>query len=307
MRKAFVSTLTALAKKDPRIMLVTGDLGFNALEEFRDTLPDQYLNAGVAEQNMIGVAAGLALSGRIVFAYSIIPFVTYRCFEHVRDDVAYHNLPVCMVGVGGGYGYGILGSTHHSLEDVAIMRTLPNTAVICPGDPLEVAAAVPAIIAAGTPAYLRLGKAGEPNVHSGPLTNFAIGQGIVLQDGTDVALITGGTMLETGRDAAKMLQEKGISVRLIDLHTVKPIDRALILAAAHDTKLIVTLEEHGPIGGLGGAVAEVLSELPAHARHLTLSAPDAFAGDIGSQNYFRAKAGLTATGVTEAIRQAFSA
>lgn len=300
MRKAFVSTLVRLAKEDPNIMLVTGDLGFNALEEFRDTLPKQYVNAGVAEQNMIGVAAGLAMSGKRVFAYSIIPFVTYRCFEQVRNDVCYHDLPVTMVGVGGGYGYGILGSTHHSLEDIGIMRTLPNINVVCPGDPLEVQAAVEAIVRQNHPAYLRMGKAGEPNVHAAPIKDFEIGKGIVLTEGNDVALLASGTMLETGQKAAALLKEKGIGVRLISMHTIKPLDESVVQAAAR-SKLVVTLEEHGPIGGLGSAVGDMLSGMASHAPHMKLCAPDRFAHDVGSQGYFRKAAGLTAEGVMEEV------
>jgi transketolase len=250
MRTAFVKTLLALAQEHSDIMLVTGDLGFTVLEEFRDTLPKQYLNAGVAEQNMIGVAAGLALCGKRVFVYSIIPFATYRCLEQTRNDVCYHNLPVCVVGVGAGYSYGYQGSTHHALEDISVMRSLPNISVVCPGDPLEAAAAVRAIAEARTPAYLRLGKAGEPNIHTS-MPDFHLGKALRLSDGKDLTIIATSTMLETGKAAADLLIKEGHSVRFVSMPCVKPIDEEEIARAATETKLIVTIEEHGSIGGLG--------------------------------------------------------
>ncbi len=242
MRKAFIRALVSLAEKDPSVMLLTGDIGFNALEEFRDGFPKQFLNCGVAEQNMMGIAAGLALSGRRVFAYSIIPFVTFRCFEQIRDDIAYQNLPVCITGVGSGYGYGILGSTHHPLEDVAVMQSLPNMAVVCPGDPLEVEAAVHAVALRQQPTYLRLGKAGEPSVHPSLPADFRIGKAITIREGTDLTLFASGTMLETGAKAAEILSAGGISVRLISMHTIKPLDTDAVHSAAAETKLVVTLE-----------------------------------------------------------------
>lgn len=292
MRTAFVRTLTALAKEDPSLMLLTGDLGFMVLEGFRDALPKQYLNAGVAEQNMIGVATGLALSGKRVFVYSIIPFVTFRCLEHIRNDICYHNVPVCVVGVGGGYSYGHMGSTHHALEDIAVMRSLPNMRVICPGDPLETEAAVRAIVEHPGPCYLRLGKAGEPALHHEPFS-LEIGKTIEMRTGTDVTLIATGAMLETARAAAEQLEALGISAGLLSMHTVKPIDADAVARVAK-TGLIATVEEHSRIGGLGSAVAESLAERGILCRQLIFAAPDAFAPTVGSQSYLRAKAGLTA-------------
>lgn len=273
-------------------MLVTGDLGFMVLEGFRDTFPAQYLNAGVAEQNMIGVATGLALSGKRVFVYSIVPFVTCRCLEHIRNDVCYHNVPVCVVGVGGGYSYGNMGSTHHALEDIAVMRSLPNMTVICPGDPLETEAAVRAIVRHHGPCYLRLGKAGEPALHSSPFT-LTIGKAIIMRSGTDVVLIATGAMLEAAMDAALLLEVRGISAGLLSMPTVKPLDADAVALAAR-TGLIATVEEHSRIGGLGSAVAETLSERGILCPHKIFAAPDAFATTVGSQSSLRACAGLTA-------------
>lgn len=304
MRNAFVRTLTALAKDDPSLMLLTGDLGFTVLENFRDTYPNQYLNAGVAEQNMIGVACGLALSGKRVFVYSIVPFVTFRCFEQIRNDLCYHHLPVCIVGVGAGYSYGHMGSTHHALEDVSVMRSLPSMTVVCPGDPLEVEGAVRAIATLNGPAYLRLGKAGEPILHDKDHFDFTLGKAIRMIDGRDVAILASSVMLDTAKKVAASLTDQNVSVRLLSMHTIKPIDRVAIEAAARETKLIVTIEEHSSIGGLSSAVAEVLSALPTHAPQLTFSAPDQFTDTVGSQNFLRARTSLDEKTITTSILSA---
>lgn len=299
MRAAFIRTLTALAREDPSLMLVTGDLGYTVLEEFRDAFPLQYLNAGVAEQNMIGVAAGLALSGKRVFAYSIVPFVTFRCLEHIRNDVCYHRATVCIVGVGGGYSYGHMGPTHHALEDIAVMRALPHMAVICPGDPCEAEAAVRAIARHNGPCYLRLGKAGEPVLHSSPRT-FILGKAIAMRSGTDAMLIATGSMLATALDAAQLLEARGIRSGVLSMPTVKPLDAEAVTLAAR-TGLIATVEEHSSIGGLGGAVAETLAARRIPCTHLLFTAPDAFADTVGSQVFLRAKAGLTAANIAGEI------
>lgn len=302
MRTTFVNTLTELAKKDSSVMLLTGDLGFTVLEKFRDELPNQYLNAGVAEQNMIGVAAGLAMSGKRVFVYSIIPFVTFRCFEQIRNDVCYHDLPVTIVGVGAGYSYAHMGSTHHAMEDVSVMRSLANMTVIAPGDPIETELTVRALIRHDGPAYLRLGKAGEPKLYE-QMPVFSIGKAIIMREGTDVTLISNSVLLKTALDVADLLSKVGTSVRLLSMPTVKPIDRDAITQAAAETKLIVTIDEHSSIGGLGSAVAEVISTLKNPARHMSISAPDSFAATVGSQAYLREQAGLTPQQISDRILQ----
>ena len=300
MRTAFVKTLTALAREHSDVMLLTGDLGFTVLEEFRDALPGQYLNAGVAEQNMIGVAAGLAMSGKRVFVYSIVPFVTFRCLEHTRNDICYHDLPVTIVGVGGGYSYGHMGSTHHALEDIAVLRSLPNMTVACPGDPTEAEALVAACAAHRRPCYLRLGKAGEPRLHASPLS-LTLGKAIQMRDGDACTLVATGNMLETAVKTADLLATRGVQARVLSMHTVKPIDIDAIKRAAKETGMIVTIEEHSVVGGLGSAVAETLSLHDLRVRHLLCSAPDAFATCVGSQDYFRGLAGLTPDRIAEKI------
>src|SRR5437879_9322206 len=196
MRTAFIQTLNELADRDPRVCLVVGDLGFSVIEEFATKPPDQFGNAGVAEQNMIGLAAGMALTGKIVFTYSIGNFGTLRCLEQIRNDVCYHRANVKVVAVGGGLAYGNLGVTHHASEDVAIMRALPNMTVVTPGDPVEARLATRAVVAHGGPCYLRRGKTGEPVVHAEEPA-FELGRAITMREGSDLTLIASGGMLAT--------------------------------------------------------------------------------------------------------------
>lgn len=300
MRQAFVKTILEEAKKNKRIVLLTGDLGFSVLEEFQKKFPKRFFNVGVAEQNMIGVAAGLALSGKIVLVYSIIPFITLRCLEQVRNDICYQNLNVKLVGVGEGLSYGTLGMTHFSLEDIGVMRGLINMRVLCPGDPAETEMAVKNLVKFSGPIYLRLGKSGEPLAHEKPPC-FEIGKGITLKEGKDITIITTGNMLYNGKQATEKLEEKGINARLISMHTVKPIDKELIIKAAEETKAIFTIEEHSAIGGLGSAVAEILAESNNKIFFRKIAAPDRLIKDIGSQKYLREKIGLSPEAITANI------
>ncbi len=300
MRNAFVKTLTELVQEDPRIMVITGDLGFNVFDEFKARFPDRYLNIGVSEANMIGVAAGLALSGKIVYAYSIIPFATMRCYEQIRNDLCYQNLNVNIVGVGGGYSYSYFGATHHAIEDISIMRALPRMTVICPGDPWETSEAVRAAASLPGPTYLRLGKRGEPAVHKLG-TAFSVGKGIIIEEGKDVAIIATSTMLEGGLAAAGMLKAQGISPMLVSIHTIKPFDAGLLRDIAQRVPLIVTLEEHTIYGGLGSAVAEVLAESPYNPYFKRIGVRDSFPDTIGTQVYLRSKHGLNPEQIKDTI------
>ena len=300
MRTAFMRELMTAAAADPRVTLVVGDLGFSVVDEFRARFPDQYLNVGVAEQNMTGVAAGLALSGRIVFTYSIGNFPTLRCLEQIRNDVCYHRADVKIVAVGGGFAYGALGASHHATEDLAIMRALPNMTVVAPGDPVEAGLAVRDLVSTPGPCYLRLGKAGEPVVHDGPVS-FAIGRALTVRQGSDLTLISTGGLLKTAVDAADELKRRhGIRARVISMHTVKPIDAAAVEAAARETPAVLTIEEHSVLGGLGGAVAEVLAEMDeARPRFRRVGLEPAFSGVVGDQQYLRERHGLSATAIAE--------
>lgn len=302
MRSTFISTLEELAAEDPRVTLITGDLGFTVFEPFIKRFPKQFLNAGVAEQNMTGVAAGMALSGKIVFTYSIANFPTLRCLEQIRNDVCYHKANVKVVSVGAGLAYGALGSSHQALEDLAILRALPEMTVVAPGDPFEVAAATRAIVRHEGPCYLRLGKAGEPQVH-GQAPDFVLGRSIRVRDGSDLTLIAVGSMLKACDDAAAKLGAVGISVRLLSMHTVKPIDAEAVRRASEETGAIMTVEEHGVTGGLGGAVAEVLAQNAGRrVPFAIMGVQDGFCRVVGSQEYLKAHCGLSVDHVVAKAR-----
>lgn len=305
MRNTFLDTLFSLAEQDDRIVFITGDLGFRVVEKFSERLPKQFLNAGVAEQNMTGIAAGLALEGRIVFTYSIANFPTLRCLEHIRNDVCYHDANVKVVSVGGGLAYGAMSVTHHAVEDLGVMRCLPNLTVVAPGDPVETRAATRALVAHPGPCYLRLGKAGEPTVHTGAI-EFEIGKAIRLREGSDVTILSTGGMLQTAVKAADRLAGSGIRARVSSMHTLKPLDVAEIEAAVRETRALFTLEEHSIIGGLGSAVAEVVAEADwPRIPFKRLGLPSAFATHIGGQEYLLTQYGLNEAAVAATVTQVF--
>jgi len=301
MRTAFIETLLELARLDERITLVVGDLGFGVVTTFKQELPKQFVNAGVAEQNMTGLAAGMALSGKIVFTYSIANFPVLRCLEQIRNDVCYHNANVKVVSVGGGMAYGSLGMTHHATEDLAIMRALPNIMVVAPNDPVEAKLATSAVIAHDGPCYLRLGRGGEPIVHS-PDVEFELGKSIQVRDGSDITLIVTGGLLPNALHVAEILNDDGISVRVLSMHTISHLDEEAILRAARETNAIFTVEEHSILGGLGGGVAELLLESgvgPVKFKRIGLKR--IFSSMVGDQDYLRSQCGLDVAGVLATI------
>lgn len=285
MRNAFVSTLTVAAEEDSRIFLLTADLGYSVFENFAREFPGRFINVGIAEANMVGIAAGLAFCGKIAFTYSIAPFATIRCLEQIRIDVCYHNTNVKIVGVGGGLVYGSLGITHHAIEDIAVMQALPNMKVLCPADSIEAALVTKAAIEVDGPVYIRLGKTGEPKVHSNPPA-FEIGKAITVKEGIDITLIATGGLVYNVLLAAQELSEYGISARVISMHTIKPLDKQIILQAASETKAIITVEEHTLIGGLGTGVSEVLAEsINRDVLFRRIGIKDRFCSEVGSQKY----------------------
>lgn len=301
MRTAFINNLFEIAKKDKRIILLTGDLGFSVFETYGETLPQQFLNMGVAEQNMAGVAAGMAMEGRIPIVYSIVPFTTMRNFEQIRNDICYQNLNVKIVGVGAGFSYGPYGHTHHGLEDIGILRTLANLCILTPGDPTEVGLATKAMLEYKGPVYLRLGKAGEPNVHTKKAIHFKIGKGILIEDGNDLTILGTSTLLYRALEVTNELKKKGLSVRFISMSTIKPLDEKIILDSAKKTRAIFTLEEHSVIGGLGSAVAEVLAEAGTNVAFKRIGVPDRFTKVIGYQEYMRNANNLSITQIVKTI------
>jgi transketolase len=300
MRTAFISALTELAEKDSRIMLLVGDLGFGVVVDFAKQFPKQFLNVGVAEQNMAGVAAGLALSGKIVFTYSIANFPIIRCLEQIRNDICYHRANVISVSVGSGFCYGALGMTHHGTEDIAIMRSLPYMNVVAPGDPQEAKFATEFFAQGNGPGFLRLGRAGEPIVHEGNI-NWQFGKAIKVREGKDLTIIATGSMLKKAVETANLLESCGQRVTVLSMHTIKPLDETAILEAAHSTPSIMTLEEHSIFGGLGGAVSEILLESDTKIRFKRFGLPSEFTKHVGSQEYLLRKYRLTPELIAEDV------
>lgn len=308
MRDTVIRTLIELGKEDKDVELITGDLGFGVLKSFWETLPNQFINAGIAEQNMTGVAAGMALEGKKVFTYSIGNFPTLRCLEQIRNDCAYHNANVNVICVGGGYVYGSLGMSHHATEDIAILRALPDVTVICPGDPMEASLAVKKIAQTDGTCYLRLGRGGEQNVNT-VIKEFEIGKAYKLRDAKDMnkkaAVFSTGAILEETSKACDMLEENGIAVEQYSFPTVKPIDRAVIEDCADRFDNIFTVEEHNIVGGFGGAVAEVLAECGGKAKLHRIGIDDFYCIEVGSQAYLREQVGINAEGIVRKVKGVF--
>lgn len=303
MRDTFVRTVLALAKEDRNIEIVTGDLGFGVLKPFWEALPDQFINAGIAEQNMTSVAAGMALEGKTVFTYSIGNFPTLRCIEQIRNDCAYHHANVKVVCVGGGFVYGSLGMSHHATEDLAILRAIPEVAVFAPADPLETVEVTKAIAGYPGTCYLRLGRGGEKQIHT-KIENFQIGKALPVRKGEDVAVFSTGAIFEEVTVACEILESKGINPTVYTFPTVKPIDRETILSCAKNHKLIVTCEEHCVTGGFGSAVSEVLAASAAGAKLLSIGLSDHFCTHVGTQKYLRGVCGIDSKAIAQKIMEA---
>jgi transketolase len=294
MRNAFAKEITKLAQADDRIVLLSGDIGNRLFDDFKNVCPGRFFNCGVAEANMIGIAAGLAMSGYRPVCYTITPFVTYRCLEQIRIDVCYHQAPVTIVGTGSGLSYASLGATHHSCEEMGMLRLLPEMTVLAPADSYEVQACLRAALKGNGPAYLRIGKKGEPKVHS-TIPDFQIGRSILLREGTDAFFVCAGTLLPVVLEAADKLSAKGLSVGVASMPSVKPLDLVLLKRIFGQCRAVATVEEHSVLGGLGGAVAEWLSDQTApHARLIRFGTADEFLHLTGEQDEARAHFGLTA-------------
>lgn len=289
MRNVFVEKLIQLANSDSRIMLLTGDLGFGVFEKFAEKFPKQYLNVGVAEQNMIGIATGLALEGRTVIAYSIGNFPTLRCLEQIRNDASYHEANVKIICVGGGFSYGSLGFSHHATEDLSILRALPGLTVVAPGDLWEAGEATEAVIKKPGTCYLRFDKSSAGWTNR-PEETFVLGKARQLREGEDLSIIATGGIVGVALKTADKLAEQGIHCRVLSMHTLKPLDTEAVVQAARETGGIITLEEHTVEGGLGGAVAETCLELDAVPSFFyRIGLRGGFSTLVGDQNYLREK------------------
>ena len=306
MRDTFVRTLIGLAKENKNIELITGDLGFGVLKPFWEQLPDQFTNAGIAEQNMTTVAAGMALEGKIVFTYSIGNFPTLRCLEQIRNDCAYHQANVKIVCVGGGFVYGSLGMSHQATEDLAILRALPDVVVLAPGDLVEAEKATKAMVNYPGTCYLRLGRGGEKRIHD-HIDNFQIGKAIQVKDGEKIAIFSTGAIFEEVEGAYDILTQKGFSPAVYTFPTVKPIDAEVIRDCAQRFDYIVTCEEHNIVGGFGSALAEVMAEMKAKkASLIRIGLNDQYAVLVGNQKYLREKYGMSAEKIAARIEEEYA-
>lgn len=259
MRSAYLDTLYDLASRDQRVYALISDNGAIVYDKYRRDFASQYLNLGISEANMLGMSAGMASCGKIPFAYTIGAFLAYRSFEFIRNDICLQKQNVKIVGTGAGEIYSALGPTHHSTEDLGGLRTLPGLIILCPASPLEVKKATIAAYQHEGPVYLRLGTNKEPEIYTEEYT-FEIGKGVLIKEGKDITLISTGSILKDVLSIAELLSKDGIQARVINIHTIKPIDREIILKAIEETGNIVTIEDHNIIGGLGSAVAEVVAE-----------------------------------------------
>ncbi len=293
MREAFVNTLIEAAERDPKIYLLTADLGFTVFERFQSQFPNRFINVGVAEANLIGCASGLAREGFIPVVYSIANFVALRPFEQIRNDVCFPALPVKIVGVGAGLAYGHAGFTHHATEDIALMRSMPNMTILCPSGPMETAKCTEAILKQPGPAYLRLSKKGEADLVK-DFANFGIGKATIMRKGNDAVLFACGIMLDNVLKCAELLSKSHhIEATVVNMHTVQPIDRHTIFELGRQIKRMVTVEEHGMTGGLGSAISEVLSERGDLAVCLMrCGIEDKFDAITGDRNYLLEKSHL---------------
>jgi transketolase len=284
MRNETIAALTDYATAHSDVMLLTADLGYSVLEQFAEKLPAQYCNVGVCEQAMVGIAAGLALSGKRVVLYSIANFPTLRCLEQLRNDVCYHNLPVMVIAVGGGLAYGSQGYTHHGVEDLGIMSMLPNMTVTCPADPHEAMALLPQMLDRNGPAYMRLGRSGEPVLHGADVP-VPLGQAIPMRAGGDIALLATGPIIGRALKAAEELAAQGISASVVSFPTYFPLDLPKLLDVAGNHKAVLTIEEHSCMGGFGTQVADALMQAGIVVRFGKYGVSDALRGQVGSQEW----------------------
>jgi len=301
MRDAMMDALFELAESNSNVMLLTADLGYGVFEKFAEKFPKQFLNVGVAEQNMVGVATGLALEGKIIFTYSIGNFPTLRCLEQIRNDACYHDLNITIIASGGGFSYGGLGMSHHATEDLSIMRALPNLVIMAPCTANETKQAIHKLAKQAGPGYLRIDKtkANATNQNA----SFEIGKSSLLREGQDFTIIGVGGITEEAMKAADILQQCDIECRVLGMHTLKPIDTVAIKAACTETKGIVTIEENNLVGGLGSAVSEVCMDEQVYPKSfLRLGIKDIYMEEVGSQSYLRERIGITSTEIVSFIK-----
>lgn len=302
MRTTFIETLSEMARKDERIMCVIGDTGFSVFEEFEVEFRSRFLNVGIAEQNFVSIGAGLAAMGMKPYIYNVVSFMTLRAAEQIMLDVCYQENPVVLVGVGGGLAYATAGPTHHALQDIAMMSSMPNMTVICPGDPIEMREVMLKSKDYGKPLYIRIGRSVDPVVHRDAI-NFEVGKAIKMYDGTDATIFATGVMLQEAVKTRELLSKMGMSAALYSMPTIKPLDEVVVRECAALGKPIFTIEEHSIIGGLGDAVGRVLCDNMAvsSVRFHKFAIADQFAPVTGSREFLRDLFGLSAEKMAKVI------
>ncbi len=302
MRNACLLSMHDLAKADPRVVFIGSDIKRQNLEAFAADFPDRFFMEGIYEAHLVGMAAGMAMSGKIPYINTIATFLTRRCYDQLIIDLGLHNLPVRLLGSGGGTVYAPLGPTHIANEDIALLRAIPNMTIIAPCDADEMKRAMQQTLAWPGPIYVRIARGGE-KVVSSDRQPFHIGKAIVMREGSDVLFVTTGITTQIALEAAATLEAAGVQAAVLHAHTLKPFDHDALLAAAQGKRAVVTVEEHSLIGGLGSIVAEVLMEAGVHARFTRLGFPDVFTDELGSQAEIMRKYGLDAAGVVAAARR----
>lgn len=307
MRNHLVNTVFEEAKKNENIVFLTGDLGHGVLDEFAKTFPERVINAGIAEENMTSVAAGLALEGKMAFTYSIGNFDTLRCMEQIRNDVCYHNANVKIISLAAGFAYGTLGMSHHATEDIACLRSLPNLTLFSPCDILETIAVTKAAMKINTPCAIRLGKGGEPNLReSFDIDNFEIGRAYKMKDGKEkVIIFSTGAITIKAKEAVELLAKEGIDVALYTFPTIKPMDESFVKEAAKKYQTIITLEEHQKNGGFGSAIAEVVATIKGdRANVIRMGLDDTYTSVVGDTDYLRNYYHLDTESVIKNVKEA---
>jgi len=306
MRSAFAQELTDLASSDERVIILSGDIGNKMFDDYQEKFPSRFINCGIAEATMMSIAAGLAICGMRPFIYTFTTFDTTRCFEQIRVDLCFQNLPVVIIGLGGGLTYAPLGPTHYICEDISILRSLPNMTVLCPGDTVEVRCSIREAMKQNGPVYIRIGKKNEPVVHK-ETPDFQIGKAITCKTGKDVCIISTGTILPNALKASALLEEKKISAQVVHFHTVKPLDLTTLSAIFSQFDLVVTLEEHSLIGGLGSAIAEwYVDHSERKVKIIRLGTRDEFLYTTIHQNEARDYYGLSPEKIADAIKRQYN-
>ncbi len=304
MRNAFAQEITKLASEDEQVVLLSGDIGNRLFDKYKEAAGERFYNCGVAEANMIGMAAGLAMNGFRPICYTIAPFITYRCMEQIRIDLCYHEQPVVVVGTGSGLAYASLGTTHHSCEEMGMLRLLPGMTVLAPADALEVRALLKASLRHDGPVYMRIGKKNEPLVHEEEPT-LEIGRAVTMREGRGVCLLNAGTTLPRVLEAADLLKADGIEAEVLHFPTVKPLDLEALERASTTCSLFVSVEEHSVLGGFGGSVAEWLAARGDNRPRLErVGTADEFIHETCEQETAMEKFGLTAKAIAERVKTA---